>query len=275
LDLPVQTNEGDAADRLAPRYPAGKISCKNRGLIMDKNSTPRKEMTPEVRREIVKWTVQSALGLVGFGFILFLPAGRVDWVWGWAQLGVIATFLAAHPLILAPVNPELLAEREKGFRAEGVKAWDRWVVAFAMVFMLGSWIVAGLDVRFQWTGPWPLGVHLAGLVAQVLGYALFLWAMVCNAFFSEGVRIQEERGHAVASGGPYKYVRHPGYVGSILCMLTTPLLLGSAWTLVPALISAALYVVRADLEDRTLMVELDGYAEYAQRTRYRLLPGVW
>jgi protein-S-isoprenylcysteine O-methyltransferase Ste14 len=110
---------------------------------------------------------------------------------------------------------------------------------------------------------------------MVLGYALFLWAMASNAFFAEGVRIQQERGHTVAAGGPYRYVRHPGYVGAILSQAATPFLLGSAWALIPSVASAALYVVRTYLEDQALRQELPGYEAYAQRTRYRLLPGVW
>jgi protein-S-isoprenylcysteine O-methyltransferase Ste14 len=99
--------------------------------------------------------------------------------------------------------------------------------------------------------------------------------MACNAFFAEGVRIQTERGHTVTSGGPYRYVRHPGYVGSILSQVATPFLLGSPWALIPSLASGALFVLRTYLEDKTLQAELPGYHEYAQKTRYRLLSGVW
>jgi protein-S-isoprenylcysteine O-methyltransferase Ste14 len=84
-----------------------------------------------------------------------------------------------------------------------------------------------LDNRLQWTGILPLGYHLGGLLVMIIGYALFLWAMACNAFFSEGVRIQTERDHSVTSSGPYRYVRHPGYIGAILSQLATPFLLGS------------------------------------------------
>ena len=121
----------------------------------------------------------------------------------------------------------------------------------------------------------PLAIHLGGLLANILGYALFLWAMVSNAYFAEGVRIQEERGHRVATDGPYRYVRHPGYAGAIVAGMATPFLLGSLWALIPAVISAILYIVRTGLEDRTLMEELPGYREYAQQTCYRLLPGAW
>jgi protein-S-isoprenylcysteine O-methyltransferase Ste14 len=89
------------------------------------------------------------------------------------------------------------------------------------------------------------------------------------------VRIQEERGHAVATGGPYRVVRHPGYVGAILAQLATPFLLGSFWAFIPSVALAALYTLRTYLEDRTLIDELPGYREYARRTPYRLVPGVW
>jgi protein-S-isoprenylcysteine O-methyltransferase Ste14 len=235
-----------------------------------------REIRPEVRREILKWIIQSALGLPGYGVILFLTAGKLDWVWGWVLLGTIAAFLVAHPLILIPINPELLAERERGLRDPRVKAWDRWISALAAgVFPIASWVIAGLDVRFSWTGSLPLLVHLGGLLVAVLGFGLFLWAMASNAFFAEGVRIQEDRGHTVATGGPYRYVRHPGYAGAILSQSATPFLLGSWWALIPSVISATLYIVRTFLEDRTLFEELPGYEEFAQQTRYRLLPGVW
>lgn len=243
---------------------------------MRENTTAGSGMPPETRREIVKWIVQAALGLVGYGAILFLSAGRLDWFWGWVLLAIVAAFLAAHPLILIPINPELLAQREKGLREEGVKTWDRWVAFFGGgILPILSWIVAGLDVRFGWTGPLSLAVHLCGLVVMVLGYALFLWAMACNAFFAEGVRIQSERGHTVATGGPYRFVRHPGYSGAILSFMATPFLLGSLWSLIPVLAGSALYVVRTALEDRTLRAELPGYEAFTHQTRYRLLPGVW
>jgi protein-S-isoprenylcysteine O-methyltransferase Ste14 len=240
------------------------------------SSIARPRVSPETRREIVKWIVQVVLGLIGYGLILFLSAGRFDWIWGWALLIVVVAFLAAHPLILIPINPGLLAEREKGITGQGVKSWDRWIAGLAAgAFPIASWVVAGLDVRWNWTGPISLAYHVGGLIVMVLGYALFLWAMASNAFFAEGVRIQQERGHAVAAGGPYRYVRHPGYVGAILSQGATSFLLGSACALIPSVASAALYVVRTYLEDQTLRQELPGYEAYAQWTRYRLVPGVW
>jgi protein-S-isoprenylcysteine O-methyltransferase Ste14 len=233
-------------------------------------------MKPGTRHAIVKWIIQAILGWIVYGGVIFLSAGRLDWTWGWIILGVIGAFLAAHPLILVPIHPELLAEREKGSQDRPVKAWDKWITAWAAgVFPITAWVIAGLDFRFQWTAVLPLGYHIGGLLVMVLGYALFLWAMASNAYFAEGVRVQTERGHTVANSGPYHFVRHPGYVGAILAQVSTPFLLGSPWALIPSIASGALYVLRTYLEDQTLRQELSGYVEYAQRTRYRLLPGVW
>jgi protein-S-isoprenylcysteine O-methyltransferase Ste14 len=99
--------------------------------------------------------------------------------------------------------------------------------------------------------------------------------MLTNHYFSTFVRIQADRGHQVVSGGPYAFVRHPGYVGIIATTLAVPLVLGSAWAFLPALVSALLLGVRTALEDRTLQKELPGYDEYAARVRFRLLPLIW
>jgi protein-S-isoprenylcysteine O-methyltransferase Ste14 len=135
--------------------------------------------------------------------------------------------------------------------------------------------VGGLDERHGWS----VGIALAGQIAagvvMGLGYALVVWATAANRFFSLIVRIQAERGHAVATGGPYRWVRHPAYVGGILIDLAGPILLGSWWALVPGILCGLLMILRTALEDRTLQAELAGYREYAGRVRYRLLPGVW
>jgi protein-S-isoprenylcysteine O-methyltransferase Ste14 len=113
------------------------------------------------------------------------------------------------------------------------------------------------------------------MLIVIAGYGLVVWATGVNAFFSQVVRIQSERGHAVISSGPYRYVRHPAYVGMSLVVLGAPIMLGSWWALIPGVISALLVIVRTKLEDQTLRAELPGYAEYAQRVRYRLIPGLW
>jgi protein-S-isoprenylcysteine O-methyltransferase Ste14 len=243
---------------------------------MTERNNADKEIAPEVRQAIIKWCLQSVMGLIAYAVIIFLSAGTISWAWGWVLISLLGAFLLAHPLILVPRNPDLLVERGKGIRVEGVKDWDRWVAPLAGgVMPLISWIVAGLDVRFGWTGPVSLAWHLIGVMGLTAGLAFFLWALASNAYFIEGVRIQEEHGHRVVKGGPYRYIRHPGYSGAILSQLATPLLLGSIWAVIPSIASAWFYMLRTSLEDATLRAELPGYEEFALETRYRLLPGVW
>ena len=136
-------------------------------------------------------------------------------------------------------------------------------------------IVAGLDHRFGWSPVFPLWLIVLGFFLISLGYALAVWALVENRFFSSVVRIQTDRGHVVCDSSPYRIVRHPGYAGNILPLLGIVLALGSLWTLIPAAVALVIAVIRTALEDRTLQEELPGYQEYARRVRYRLFPGIY
>jgi protein-S-isoprenylcysteine O-methyltransferase Ste14 len=201
--------------------------------------------------------------------ILFGAAGRLDWGWAWAYLGASLGILLLNAVILPP---ELIAERGQPDQ-ETIKDWDRTLTRLAALPTLGAPLVAGLDERWGWSPQLAAAVHVLGLVLLLLGQGLFSWAMVSNKHFSTAVRIQQE--HAVASGGPYRYVRHPGYTGYIASFVGMALALGSLWALVPVGLVAGLFVARTALEDRTLQDELPGYRDYARRVRYRLLPGVW
>jgi protein-S-isoprenylcysteine O-methyltransferase Ste14 len=228
---------------------------------------------PATTRTIVRFLVREALGLVMLAAILFLSAGRLDWLMGWALVGIYSLWVCATSVILILRSPELIAER-LGPR-KGAKTWDTVIMSIVGLTTIARLLVAGLDQRFGWTTGISLPLQVAAMIVAALAYALGGWAIASNAFFSQIVRIQEERGHAVASSGPYRFVRHPGYVGTILFELSTPLMLGSWWALIPGGLAALLLVVRTSLEDRTLQEELNGYGEYAQAVRYRLLPGVW
>jgi protein-S-isoprenylcysteine O-methyltransferase Ste14 len=205
--------------------------------------------------------------------VLFLSSGRLDWLWAWVFVGLYLAGVATNAVLLLRHSPETIAERA---RAEGMKDWDKVVGGlFGVMCFVGIPLVAGLDERFGWTGQTALALHLGSAAAFVLGFALLIWGMVSNAYFATVVRIEADRGHAVCDEGPYRFVRHPGYVGAILQSLTVPLILGSWWALVPGGLAALAMVARTALEDRTLRQELDGYEEYAQRVRQRLIPGLW
>lgn len=207
------------------------------------------------------------------GVALFWSAGRIDWWPGWAVLAVMAAWITATAVVILRFNPALLAERLGPRR--GAKSWDTAILSLLGLLQLARYIVAGLDTRFGWSGDFPLAAQIVALALCILGYALVVWATASNAFFSQIVRIQTERGHKVVSGGPYRYVRHPAYIGAIIYELAAPVLLASWWAMAISGVCVGLLLLRTALEDRTLRVELAGYEEYARRVHYRLLPGVW
>ena len=196
----------------------------------------------------------------------------MDWPNAWVLLTL--NFMASVTTIaLLWSNTELLAERSN---IKAGKSWDKVIVPLAvLVGPVCTWITAGLDTRFHWSDAMPHGAFLAGLLIAVLAAALLAWAMRSNRFFSAVVRIQKDRGHVVVAGGPYRFVRHPGYTGLATFTLATPLILNSRWAFVPAVATAAVTVIRTVLEDRTLHTELDGYENYARRVKYKLIPLVW
>ena len=226
----------------------------------------KSDLTSRVRKRMLQVVIQTLL----IAAILFIASGRLDWVWAWAYLGVGVGILVINASVLPP---ELIAER--GQIKEDTKGWDRLLAPLLILPTLGTLIVAGLDKRFGWSSQLTVAIQVIALIVFALAQGLFSWAMASNKFFSGTVRIQEERGHAVATGGPYRYVRHPGYVGYIASWIATSLTLGSLWALIPAGLVMCLMVIRTALEDKTLLEELDGYQDYAARVRYRLLPGVW
>jgi len=233
-----------------------------------------------LQKLIVKRLIQVATQFFMLAAILFFSSGQLDWIWAWVYLIVgLSGTLIATPIILR-TNPEVIAERAE--IKENTKGWDKTFSIFSMIVTLAMLVVAGLDQRFAWSGKpfglpygFPRNLHILGLVMYAIGTALFFWSLVSNKYFSRSVRIQEERDHAVVSVGPYQHVRHPSYSGLIISTLGTPLLLGSWWAIIPALLTASGFIVRTSLEDQTLQAELDGYLKYAQRVCFKLLPGVW
>jgi protein-S-isoprenylcysteine O-methyltransferase Ste14 len=169
-----------------------------------------------------------------------------------------------------------MEERAQLLTAAGVKSWDRFLAPLmALSLGLPLFVVAGLDHRFEWSPAFPSWLNVLGLVLAAAGYGFGGWAFVENRFFSAVVRIQSERGHAVCDTGPYGMVRHPGYSGNLLPPFAMVLALDSIPTLIPATVAVMIALVRTTLEDRTLQEELPGYREYAERVRYRWVPGIY
>ncbi len=242
-----------------------------------------KANTSSVRANAESDKPRALLRLVlGVGFqvlivaaILFISSGRLDWWAAWVYLGIYIVGSTISILAMVLYNPELIPERTQGMRPD-TKGWDRAVVnLYGFAIGVLTPLIAGLDMRFGWSQKIPLAVPVLALLFALLGFGVGSWAVALNRFYIATVHIQKDRGHTVVSDGPYRFVRHPGYLGSIMACIATPLILNSLWALIPAALAIIFLGVRTALEDRTLRQELNGYSEYAQRVRYRLLPGIW
>ncbi len=231
--------------------------------------------TQRLRMAAIKSFLLACVMLALQMVIFFVSAGYVIGPRPWMLFGALFVHYTISTAVQYQLNPRLLVQRLKTKR-EGSKLWDEILMRVSnLTVLIAVPTGAGLDIgRFQWSS---LGVQFAvlGFVFLTLSTILLNWAMVVNPYFEPTVRIQKERGHKAISSGPYKIVRHPGYLAGILLTLSMPLILGSAFTFVPVGIYAVLFMIRTSLEDRTLHEELDGYAEYAQQVKYKLFPGIW
>lgn len=221
---------------------------------------------------ILKQLLPFIYSLAITSFCLFVSSGRLSWPNAWVLLALnFVGSLAA--MILLWQDPELRAERRN---TKAGKSWDKPLVfVMALLGPMATWITAGLDTRFHWSEDLGLLAAITGVAVGLLAIALVVWAMRTNRFFSAVVRIQKDRGHMVVSGGPYHFVRHPAYTGMSVFTLVMPLILNSRWAFVPATVTAAVTVLRTAMEDRTLQKELEGYADYARRVKYKLVPAIW
>lgn len=225
---------------------------------------------PSGIREIVMSTVRPIIHLA----ILLTAAGRMDWVNAWIYFAMVLFFIVGYAVIFAVWYPELLNQRGKFIR-ENTKGFDKAFYACALPLIITLMTVIGLDGgRYQWSSP-PVYLSVIAGVGLAITWCFSMWAMAVNTHFETTVRIQTDRGHAVCTRGPYRFVRHPGYAGFVVTCLCAPVMLGSYWGLIPSGLFVLLILMRTALEDRTLLAELPGYKDYASKTRYRLIPGVW
>lgn len=226
-------------------------------------------MSPAICKRLVQITflvlIQAA--------VLFAVVGKWNWWNSWVYLGLYVVYLTFNAVFLIRNHKELIEERSKV--GEGAKGWDKIIGIITGIGGFAILIVAGLDERFGWPGMIPLWIQTAAFILMAATYPIFTWAMVSNRFFSTIVRIAKDRGHTVQTGGPYRYIRHPGYFSLLCGYITIPIALGSPWACIPAALLVVNLFIRTALEDRTLQKELDGYKDYTSHVRFRLIPGVW
>ncbi len=231
------------------------------------------DMTTDIQQGIVRHLIKSVVLIVIFGGLIFVSAGDWSWSGGWTYLALVVANFVVASVILIPTQPELLARRSE--IGAGTPQWDRYLAPIVGWAPLYIGVISGVAYRFTGGEEGSIVIRvIAGLV--VIGSNLLtIWTMVHNPYFEATVRIQSDEGHRVAAGGPYRWVRHPGYLSSLLLSLPAPLIYGTSWGYIGVAILAGAVLSRTLLEDRFLRENLDGYAEYARRTRRRLVPGVW
>lgn len=219
--------------------------------------------------------LRGAAAAAVFAGLGFLGAGKWDWPRGWFYLAVFVVTSIIGTIVIQWLNPGLLEARAKGYRKKDTKPFDRVFYLLFIPLLIIYPIFAGLDsVRLLWS-PLPEWTIWLGAVLLVTSSVLTTWTMSINVFAEGTVRIQEDRDHKVVTTGPYSIVRHPMYLGIIIGLPATALMLGSGWALVSAALIIALFIWRTSREDEILQQELAGYTDFTTRTRHRLFPGFW
>jgi protein-S-isoprenylcysteine O-methyltransferase Ste14 len=218
--------------------------------------------------------IRLATGIAILLAAFFGSAGTLAWPEAWLYIIIQYSFSTIFAIWLKKYNPELLRDR-MAFLKPAAKRWDKAILLISTVVFVPYLILPGLDaVRFQWSSVPPL-IKIVSFVGIILSYILLFWVMRENSYLSRIVEIQTERGHRVITTGPYQYVRHPMYFGVIVLFNSIPVALGSLWTLIPSSVLTLLILIRTYLEDKTLREELEGYNSYAEKVKYKIIPGIW
>jgi protein-S-isoprenylcysteine O-methyltransferase Ste14 len=206
--------------------------------------------------------------------MLFLPAGSLRFWQGWLFLMLQAGFWTYFTFDFLKRDPKLL---ERRMQRKESQPQQRWFQRLWMIIAIPAFILASLDFRFGWTRRWmgelPVAVVLLAQGIVIGGYWVVSWVMKANTFAASVIQV--ETSQTVIEAGPYSLVRHPMYTGIVLTMLATPLALGSLVTLPLFALCVPLLIFRLIFEERLLRQSLPGYADYCQRTHFRLIPGIW
>lgn len=208
--------------------------------------------------------------------VFFLSAGILNVSRGWLYYGGQLAYMVLAMAVIISIFPEVIETvNARGKLKKDIKGWDKLFGIMFSILLLLQPAVAGWDAGrlHSFEAPWV--VSIIAFIMTIMANAFIHWAMIANKYAELGVRIQDDRHHAVVISGPYSIIRHPFYCSFIVIALALPLALSSLYAFIPSLALVVLVIWRTAREDKTLRHELDGYEEYTRKTRYRLLPGVW
>jgi protein-S-isoprenylcysteine O-methyltransferase Ste14 len=240
---------------------------KRRAAMQDNQNVAVKK--PSYLRTITRVYIFAFAMLV----VLFVSAGRLNYWQGWLVGGIFIAVIIGFSLVFADKKDVIFERARPG---PGTKWWDKIFYALYIPASMCVFIVSALDGgRFHWSPSLPVSVYVISFLVFIFSYIVILWCMWTNKFFSSTVRIQTDRGHQVIQDGPYRFVRHPGYLAAIFWFVSVTLTLGSVYGLIPVAVVIVLFIVRTYLEDITLQKELPGYSDYAKKVLFRLIPHIW
>ena len=209
------------------------------------------------------------LGVVLVGLLIFLPAGTFEYIQGWILMAILFVPMFCAGVVMMFKNPGLLASRLDAKEKRGKQSI---VVKLSGLMFLAGFIVAGLGVRFDWY-MLPLPVCILAATLFIIAYILYAEVLMENTYLSRTIEVQE--GQKVIDTGLYGIVRHPMYSATLLLFLSMPLVLGSVWSFLIFLVYPFIIAARLKDEEKFLEEELEGYREYKQKVKYRLIPFIW
>lgn len=214
---------------------------------------------------IIKFT----LGVVLIGTLIFLPAGTFAYAGGWLLMGILFIPMFGAGLVMMAKNPSLLASR---LDAKEKEREQSIVVKLSGLMFIVGFVLAGLDFRFGWVRL-PIYVNIVASIVFIIAYLLYAEVLRENTYLSRTIKVVE--GQKVISTGLYGIVRHPMYFATILLFLVMPLVLGSIVSFIVFLVYPFIIAARIKNEEKVLSRELEGYEEYKQKVKYRMIPFIW
>ncbi len=224
---------------------------------------------------IARLIISMTFFVVVIALLPLLVSRRWDWWEAWVYAIVSIVGFVISRWIVWKSNPDLIRERARIMDHKDAATWDKTLVPLLGLGGVMVPLIAGLDALVAGPPPFYLQIKMISLALMLTGFLLASYALIENRFFSGMVRLQSDRDHYVIKSGPYRWVRHPGYAGSVIAYIATPFFLDSMWSYIPVIFAIIVIVIRTSLEDKFLRTNLMGYTEYAEEVRYRLFPGVW